>query len=186
MKPTDENSPDTNSVADEDSGVVGSNPPPPTKITATFTPDWIADIMAGLAGIEAETLVLEPSAGQGALLMAIRRAGGLADYYELNRANFEACKAAGFAMGWNADFLRQDPDGALSYEAILMNPPMRGSDHVLHAFKFLSQGAKLVALIHADQAPAIQSALGGRTYALPDIFEFAGEPIAAVIYVVQT
>lgn len=109
--------------------------------------------LVDLAGISADDSILEPSAGTGAILRAIRATApdAVCDAIELNGA------LCGFLKqefeGVNVicgDFL-QYPDGGTEtrYSRIIMNPPFnQGADikHILHASSLLKPGGILTAV----------------------------------------
>src|SRR5688572_21845187 len=114
------------------------------------TPDQVADRMVALAEIDGTHSVLEPSAGRGALIRAIRRA-------KVGRA-ITACEA----NANNAKFLDEKLCMPVAYrdcmllpkdkmfDRVVMNPPGRGKDfnHVRNAYDHLRRGGILVALVH--------------------------------------
>src|SRR5262249_50300561 len=106
--------------------------------------------------------ILEPSAGTGALLDALRRRplgliGGLS-VVEINPLLAEALQAKGYTVRC-ADFLACR-DNLGQFDRILMNPPFtHGEDikHIEHARTLLAPGGRLVALCAAG--PRQQAAL---------------------------
>jgi SAM-dependent methyltransferase len=116
------------------------------------TPPELADRMAELAS---GPNILEPSAGNGALLDAMKRAGlGNCHIFfcELN----PKCCATVLAKHPEAnfvgdDFLRMGSEFGVcpGFDTIIMNPPFNhGQDiaHVRHAFQFLKPGGRLIAI----------------------------------------
>ena len=96
-------------------------------------------------------MVLEPSAGQGRI--AIEAAAlALVDVIELQEANIDVLNAIGvFASVTQADFLTVPPER--KYDVVVMNPPFaKQADirHVMHAYKFLKPGGRLVAITSAS------------------------------------
>lgn len=123
-----------------------------------FTPPDLAVRVVQLAGIEPGDKVLEPSAGNGALVRAARAAGGHIWAYEidpvLHKATRDSNEFYGHFLGGGfacKDFLGVDP--APVFKKVAMNPPFdkKRSDliHVRHAYKFLQRGGKLVAIMSA-------------------------------------
>lgn len=119
------------------------------------TPEHVAADMAELLDLKPTAArlkyVLEPSAGKGRLLRAVRNKYGMdlirLDSYELNPECAKACREAGFNCTGN-DFMLVKPSGV--YEGIIMNPPFSvGQDvrHVIHAEKFLAPHGRLVAIV---------------------------------------
>lgn len=123
------------------------------------TPPAVADIMVELAKISKDDVVLEPSAGTGNLIDAVKRAGINPIVFtaiEQNQALREGLVARRARGEWwddmtilRADFLTVT-SSELKFTKILMNPPFdKGIDikHVEHALGFLEPGGKLVAII---------------------------------------
>ncbi len=114
------------------------------------TPDWLADEIVGYAHIRAGMRVLEPSAGKGAIALAIRRAAprALVHCCELLPDHRAHLVKAGFDVVAE-DFL-ECPVRLGPYDAIVMNPPFGkdcGREHVLHALTMLVDGGSLVAIL---------------------------------------
>ena len=108
------------------------------------TPDVVIEDMVGEAEIEDDMRVLEPSAGDGRIIRAIQ--DGHPDLtitgYEINpdRARDAGVRCFDFMQVWPVD----------DYDRVIMNPPFshgRWYKHVLHAYKFLKPGGRLVAII---------------------------------------
>jgi predicted RNA methylase len=122
------------------------------------TPEGVARKMADIATLRPTERVLEPSAGLGAIARVAREIVGLENIvcYEADPKRRLALIQAGFAVRGHAeagndfcDFLSVDPKRIVDIDVVLMNPPFaRGQDiaHVLHAFKFLQPGGRLVAI----------------------------------------
>lgn len=130
------------------------------------TPRAVADQVVQLAGLEAGMSVLEPSAGTGALVEAIRcRAKVELVCVELQEANFAALYAKyrtgdlrlerrerGSVRIACRDFLDCSPKLFGVFDRVVMNPPFSNKadvDHVRHAFKFLKPGGRLVSVMSA-------------------------------------
>lgn len=129
---------------------------------AFYTPQVVADEVAMIAGVEGMR-VLEPSAGDGALVDACRKFGAReVECIEMEpkcRESLEA-KADGVKI---ADFLAEKPSAV--YDLVVMNPPFaKGQDvkHVSHAVKWLKPGGKLYAIVPAKDCPKL-AGLGART-----------------------
>ena len=116
------------------------------------TPGDVCEEMVRRAQIADGMLVLEPSAGKGDILDAIKAAfpnppGVVLEAVEVNYDLRAILEAKGYAMV-GRDFLTE-PLGP-QYERILMNPPFeRGADadHVRHAYDLLAPGGRLVAVM---------------------------------------
>lgn len=116
------------------------------------TPPELARRMVELAEIEPGMCVLEPSAGTGAIVRAVRDAVDTEVLaYEINhdlcsqlRRSFQSFELQVRCM----DFL-EATDFIGCYPRVLMNPPFEnGSDikHIEHAIHFLKPGGRLVAI----------------------------------------
>ena len=113
------------------------------------TPDDLADKMASYLDIENGHTLLEPSAGTGALLSAVRRrmVAAVHTIIEMN------CKLANrlrqdYDGVTQADFLQCGPELG-TFDRVLMNPPFaNGADikHIEHARGMLKPGGRLVAI----------------------------------------
>ena len=93
--------------------------------------------------------ILEPEAGSGAILDAIREAFPLVrlSAYERQASLREVLDLKGYALD-GSDFLDAAP--APTFDFVLMNPPFENGqdiDHVRHAFAFLRPGGRLVAIM---------------------------------------
>ena len=105
----------------------------------TPTPAPIAQRVIDHARIEPGMRVLELSAGRGALTLAAVRAGAVVDCVEIQPEH--------------ANALTTDPRPV--YARVVMNPPFaRQADitHMLHAYKALRPGGRLVAVMSAGVA----------------------------------
>jgi predicted RNA methylase len=122
------------------------------------TPEDIARKMADIATLRPTDRVLEPSAGLGAIARIACEIVGVENVvcYEADPQRRLALIQAGFSVRGHAeagndlcDFLSVDPKRIVDIDVVLMNPPFaRGQDiaHVLHAFKFLRPGGRLIAI----------------------------------------
>ena len=110
------------------------------------TPPDLADWLVELAEIETTDEVLEPSAGQGAIVSAIHRAGlmGITVWgYELMPENQTVVeKILGFRL-LGSDFLECDT----SFDKIVANPPFSKNqdiDHIRKMYECLRPGGRIV------------------------------------------
>lgn len=114
------------------------------------TPDPVCHQLVDLAEITAADRILEPSAGTGAILRAVREAAPLArcDAVELNAALAAHLRASFPGVNvWCGDFLAYQPEAR--YSKILMNPPFHHAQdlrHIQHAVTLLAPGGVLVAI----------------------------------------
>lgn len=114
------------------------------------TPPDLARRVVELAGVSLGMLVLEPSAGEGAIVREIERADGVAFWCELDPARAGKLSGVQVLIG---DFLGLLPEP--TYCRVVMNPPFaKRADihHVLHARKFLKPGGRLVSIMSAGVA----------------------------------
>lgn len=130
---------------------------------AFYTPVTIAALVAKRAMIEPKQAVLEPSAGEGALIQAALAASpGLVVAVEIDAAACERLRAefpAETVRVVEGDFLRfqpatgigrSPPNALATVDRIVMNPPFTGGqdvEHVRHAFRFLKPNGRLVAIM---------------------------------------
>jgi len=109
------------------------------------TPKHLAEKICDMADIGAEDLVLEPSAGHGAIAECVK--SKLLDCVEIDPEKCEVLRKKGLNV-FNEDFMKFDRD--MEWERIVMNPPFtkqQDIDHVLRAFSFLAKGGHLVAVM---------------------------------------
>lgn len=153
------------------------------------TPDALADRLVALADVQNGHRVLEPSAGTGAIVRAIRRAAPEADVtaWEINA---ELARASGAT---HMDFLLANEN--LRFDRVVLNPPFAGGadvEHVTRAFGMLKSGGRLAAIMSAgvkfrDDAKtksfrALVAESGGQLEDLPEgSFANAGTNVRTVI-----
>lgn len=114
------------------------------------TPPAVIARMLDHANIRHGMSVLEPSAGDGAIVAAIEalELDNFIVAYEIAPQLCEVLQMRGFDAR-PFDFTLQRP-GQMKYDRVLMNPPferLRDIDHVRHAFEFLASGGRLVAIM---------------------------------------
>lgn len=111
------------------------------------TPPEVAARVAAALGLFPSCRVMEPSAGTGALVRAIRNAEPSARITAYEISHDLAHVHGGIA----ADFLTIDPPQAgPQIDRVAMNPPFSGGadiQHVRHALRFLVPGGVLVAIV---------------------------------------
>lgn len=131
-----------------------------------YTPPWVADRMVRWVSwthLVEPLSVLEPSAGDGALIRALARSEapvGWLTAYEIDASRHEdieaaanALRKAGVRSGWaihGDDFLaahESDPD---SFHVALMNPPYENNQAVEHATKALDLCECVIGLFPAS------------------------------------
>jgi predicted RNA methylase len=122
------------------------------------TPVRIVNMMIALAGLEPGMLVLEPSAGRGAIVAELLQYPVHLSAVELLSANLDALQHCGDARNnrfMTFDTVRCDflcMEARPSYDRVIMNPPFaKQADihHVNHALKFLKPTGKLVSVMSA-------------------------------------
>lgn len=110
------------------------------------TPCHLVARMIEEAGDLTGKTVLEPSAGNGAIAKEARKVGAIVSCVEYNCTLASILRQDGFEVE-NGDFMETQPK---PFDFVLMNPPFeRGADalHVMHAFKFVREGGKLIAIM---------------------------------------
>ena len=129
-------------------GDTGQTEPEPTQddLDDNYfpTPDSVIEQMIDEAEIEDDMRVLEPSAGDGRIIRAVKSVWPDIDIrgYEINP---DRAREAGVRC---FDFMQVHAEP--TYDRILMNPPFshgRWYQHVLHAWDMLLPGGRLVAII---------------------------------------
>lgn len=113
------------------------------------TPDEVCDDIVFEAQIEPSHAILEPSAGQGAIVKAINRVfpGTKVDCYELMPTNQTMLKKVTEANVIGEDFLKEA--GNKKYDRIIANPPFAKNqdiDHVRKMYDCLKSGGRLVSI----------------------------------------
>ena len=118
------------------------------------TPPAIVANLIDLAHIEPGMRVLEPSAGEGAIVRALQGVRCVVSAVEIDKRRAEKVDALNTepsgAGTVNADFMTLTPTAA--FDRVVMNPPFarqQDVDHVCHALGFLVPGGRLVAVMSA-------------------------------------
>ena len=112
------------------------------------TSPTLADELVDLAGIEEGMLVLEPSAGDGAIASVLKEAGAVVDCIELNPRLVALLQQQGYHEVIEGDFLTVEREPV--YDAAVMNPPFNGGQdiaHVRRAWELLLPGGTLVSIM---------------------------------------
>jgi len=116
------------------------------------TPRAIADRMIGLAGVKRFDIVLEPSAGHGAIANALydnNKALNL-EVNDLNPQCFNALVLAGWTtlLDRPVDFLSLDHHFDNDFDIVLQNPPFsKDIEHVYKAYDVLCDDGTLVSVV---------------------------------------
>lgn len=136
------------------------------------TPPSLATELVQLAGVRPGDHVLEPSAGEGAIVLEIQAAGGIVTAVELDpgrreillrdvlKSRDELAETPDFMNYWRPRAKREGRSGLHSdqlslgkFDRVVMNPPFCRSgmgdhlDHVRHAFEMLAPGGVLVSVL---------------------------------------
>ena len=114
------------------------------------TPEDVVARMLSDVYIREGERVLEPSAGIGNIAFAAAEKGAHVRAVEIHPGRAQALVARGHpnVEVSNTNFLTMPVSQEFDY--VLMNPPFYGThwiDHVIHAFKFLKPGGKLIAVL---------------------------------------
>lgn len=112
------------------------------------TPAPLADYLVELAEVDNSHSILEPSAGQGAIIRAINAVCDVTvDCYELMELNRIVLRDSGlnfYLIG--ANFLNHNRK---KYDRIIANPPFTKNqdiDHILDMWEYLNDGGRLVSI----------------------------------------
>lgn len=125
------------------------------KFQAYYTPPELARRVVELAQIKPGMLVLEPSAGEGALADEVHDLYGVQQFIRCVEVSQEATDVL-LRKGFNTrigDFLSYaypSNEFPLQFDRVVMNPPFTQQQdikHVLHAIKFVRLGGILVAVM---------------------------------------
>jgi predicted RNA methylase len=124
---------------------------------AFYTPPEIAALAVKRAeiGAPAVTTVLEPSAGEGALIAALPAGVTRIVAFENDPRAAKILRAAFPRVTLLEEDFLQSPGGEPRVDRVIMNPPFADGaeiEHVRHAFSFLKPGGRLVAIM----SPAVQ------------------------------
>lgn len=112
------------------------------------TPPAVVKQMLESLDIRPLHLVLEPSAGMGAIAKEVAAKGANVYCVESNAQRAEALNKMGFNV-WQEDFLSMADDWQ-RFDFVVMNPPfeeLQDVDHVQHAYKMLCGGGALVSIM---------------------------------------
>lgn len=111
------------------------------------TPAHVAERMVELAQIKPDMVVLEPSAGRGAIIAAIKaRPSAVVIAIEIDEKHAAHLRKLADTTIIK-DFMQVSE---ISVPRIVMNPPFSGgqdADHITHAFDLLAPGGRLIAIV---------------------------------------
>lgn len=162
------------------------------------TPQDIAGRAASLADIRPGMAVLEPSAGEGALVLEAIKLGGKVTAIEVDKRRAETLSTIAEVNVIEGDFLSVDL--AMQYDRVLMNPPFAGRadiHHVTHAMSMLKPGGRLVAIMPASvlfredaltrNFRAVVESAGGHFEPLPEgAFKVSGTNVRTAIVAINS
>lgn len=163
------------------------------------TPSNVIDLLMNHACLDSGMMVLEPSAGQGAIVDAIISLGAHANMIELMPENIKVLNSKYDKGLVPLDFLTINPVSHIKYERIVANPPFTKNqdiDHVLHMYKFLNEGGLLVSVmskswVHGSQKKQIAfrdwlSSVDSYTQEIPaGAFKESGTNISSMLVVIN-
>jgi len=176
---------------------------------AFYTPAEVADKLVEAAHLDTHSRVLEPSAGEGAIVRALLRARvrditavendphGIEMLGHLARRVEQEGEPGVTVLP--LDFFTALPVEFGSYDAVVMNPPFAGAqevEHVLRAWRFVKPGGVLVSVMSASAATRRDGRYGVLTKflaehkaeieKLPDgAFEEAGTGVSTIMVKVR-
>lgn len=112
------------------------------------TPETIADELVYLADLKQSDTILEPSAGQGAIIKAINKVCDvIPDCFELMDVNTIVLNKSGLRFKLiGDDFFKHN---GITYSKIIANPPFSKNqdiDHIREMYNCLSKGGRLVSI----------------------------------------
>ena len=113
------------------------------------TPPQLVERMIDEAEIESSHQILEPSAGTGRILDGINCGDVVAIEYDSQLAS-ALVKSYPEINIYCSDFTCCSPNYLGKFDRVIMNPPFKGGqdvEHVLHAYEFLKDGGRLVAIM---------------------------------------
>jgi len=114
------------------------------------TPGPLAKRMAEMADIKPLDDILEPSAGRGAIAIALRKHQFRSlTMFELNKENYAFLCGMGLGSVLFGDFLKESCE-PFKFDKIVMNPPFtrqQDIDHVMHAYSVLRPGGTLISIM---------------------------------------
>lgn len=123
------------------------------------TPEKLADKLVYLADIKQDDAILEPSAGQGAIIKAINKATSITpDCYELMDTNISILKKTGLNFNFlGANFFNNN---GKKYSKIIANPPFTKNQDIEHLqvmYNLLKMGGRLVCITSESWANGSQN-----------------------------
>lgn len=122
------------------------------------TPEKLADELVYLADLKQHDTILEPSAGQGAIIKAINKVCDcVPDCFELMDVNTTILNKSGLRFNFiGDDFFKHN---GKTYSKIIANPPFTKNqdiDHLKEMYECLSRGGRLVCITSESWVNGIQ------------------------------
>lgn len=108
------------------------------------TPKELAKKMINIAEIKDSDILLEPSAGQGAIADLFPKINK-SFFIEIDKTNVNILKEKGYDV-IEGDFLKYDDR---KFDKIIMNPPFtkqKDIEHIVHAYDLLNKNGKIVTI----------------------------------------
>ena len=178
-----------------DDAILTGEVTPPTKNGYFPTPKAIVQELIEIANIKPDMLVLEPSAGQGAIAEEIHKTNAKLVCCEILPENIKVLKAKGLDVAAE-DFFQFNEFG--KFDRVVMNPPFDNQadiDHVIRAYDMLKPNGLLVSImslgvVFRQNKKTVQfrnfvENNNGRTIELPeDSFKESGTGVNTVIIVI--
>lgn len=162
------------------------------------TPFDLAQKLVYIAGLKHHDNILEPSAGQGAIIKEINAVvRATPDCYELMETNQIILKKSGLKFNFlGADFFENK---GLLYSKIIANPPFSKNqdiDHVKEMYKCLARGGRLVSVMSESWVEGTQKKqiefkewleeIGGDYEHVPKgTFKESGTMVGATIVIIE-
>lgn len=149
------------------------------------TPEALADKMADLCG--PAPMILEPSAGRGALIHAVKRSYG-------DLVDIHFCEIQDVLCQELSEFKRvgtrfEDLHAPMQYDAVIMNPPYKDGlafKHVDLAWNCIKLGGRIVALVDAASAQKIDDEFMGYVFHKEEIKRgFSETSITTYLYLIH-
>lgn len=163
------------------------------------TPPELVQKLIKLADIQPSDTVLEPSAGRAAIAKELRGKCATLRLIELNPENVKILNDEHDLFATEMDFLEFEPQEYRYVDKIVANPPFTKNqdiDHILHMYKFLKPGGRIVTLastswVHGSQKKQVAfrewlfDIHAEHTYIPAGTFKASGTNIETVILVID-
>ena len=138
------------SAADVQARIIGGETVNDKKKFQFFpTPIPVIKILLELADIQPFDSVLEPSAGDGAIVNEVSKISDNITAVEIWESNVDALIKDNNSQVYFSDFLKISPEKIGLFDKIVANPPFSKNqdiDHIRHMFEFLKPGGTMVSV----------------------------------------